>query len=87
MSWEMEIHQDLVLLNENLIELLERTPTLRDYFAGQALTDIASICTKEEAEEDKPGDPNVITEQAYGIADAMLKAREVKVDDGYGATD
>jgi hypothetical protein len=43
--------------------------TLRDYFAGQALSAIA---------DDYQSKPEWIAERAYYIADAMLKAREAK---------
>jgi hypothetical protein len=45
--------------------------TLRDWFAGQALAGLASYVTKGATFDD-------IAKDAYAIADAMLRAREVK---------
>lgn len=49
---------------------------LRDYFAGLALPSILNICTGDtqigESYED------YCAQQAYKVADAMLKARKVK---------
>jgi hypothetical protein len=45
--------------------------TLREYYAGQALAGLASYVTKGATFDD-------IAKDAYAIADAMLKAREVK---------
>ena len=47
--------------------------TLRDYFAAQAITG----CMTEYWNSDSYSDPmwTDIAKQAYGIADAMLKAR------------
>lgn len=48
--------------------------TLRDYFAGQALTSIASM------HHGTAFDPNGCATSAYEIADAMIKAREASND-------
>ena len=50
--------------------------TLRDYFAGQ----VAIGAMSEYWNGDRFNDPTFkdIAQQAYGIADAMLKAREQK---------
>ncbi len=45
--------------------------TLRDWFAGQAL---AGICAREE--EDICGSQQYLAENAYEIADAMMRARD-----------
>lgn len=46
--------------------------TLRDYFAGQALVAVSAMYCNPDAMERK------IAITAYGIADAMLAAREAK---------
>lgn len=46
--------------------------TLRDYFAGQALAGILPVLHKGIRREDIPK----MALDCYGIADAMLKARE-----------
>lgn len=46
--------------------------TLRDYFAGEVLSIIVSDFKYAQCK------PDVIASWAYGLADAMLKAREVK---------
>lgn len=49
--------------------------TLRDWFAGQALTAIVTVCihdTRENGETTK----QMIARKAYEVADAMLAARE-----------
>lgn len=45
--------------------------TLRDWFAGQAMAGLASYIVKGATFEN-------VVEDAYKMADAMLKAREVK---------
>ena len=45
--------------------------TLRDYFAARALTLVSASSKADRSVEE-------ITNRAYRIADAMLKAREVK---------
>ena len=54
--------------------MLERGMTLRDYFAAKAMQGMAgshAYCERGWDQADLAG-------QAYEIADAMLKAREVK---------
>lgn len=46
--------------------------TLRDYFAAQAITGIMG----SRAYVDGEWDTNIMAEQAYEIADAMLEARK-----------
>ena len=56
--------------------------TLRDYFAGQALVTLIMQDPKTTHALDNPNGrtwDDWITMNAYGIADAMLKAREVKL--------
>ena len=52
--------------------------TLRDYFAGQALAGLTSAIPSYKAEEDgTPTDTiNHMARASYGLADAMLAARE-----------
>jgi hypothetical protein len=49
----------------------EQGMTLRDWFAGQALTGMVSYVVEGATFEN-------VAEDAYKAADAMLKAREVK---------
>lgn len=49
----------------------ENPPDLRDYFAGQALTEVSSLISV-----DIPETLNVVARLAYAIADAMLLARK-----------
>ena len=69
--------------------------TLRDYFAAKAMQALLShhgayeedarFCSKKEALEREFALPNdVLGEYAYGVADAMLKEREVKAQDATG---
>lgn len=48
--------------------------TLRDYFAGQALVGLLTVCTRD----DHPGESylNYVSRLAYENADAMLRARK-----------
>lgn len=62
-----------------------RGMTLRDYFAGKAVKtafdNVVRRCiyyAEEEHQKNYEIPHNEIAEQAYGIADAMLKAREEK---------
>lgn len=55
---------------ENLPALPYNGMSLRDYFAGQALTGILL--------EHKAGNPEYFAKAAYDFADAMLKQREIK---------
>jgi hypothetical protein len=52
----------------------EQGMTLRDWFAGQALAGVTSSVNDEIS----VGQVEGIAEIAYALADAMLKAREVK---------
>lgn len=62
--------------------------SLRDYFAGQALQGLLASCTTDEAAFGDPNEEGMeysMAQQyrfgaqlAYGYADSMLKAREVK---------
>ena len=49
----------------------DRGMTLRDYFAGQALVEFASLVTVS-----KPETLNVVARLSYQMADAMLTARQ-----------
>ena len=49
--------------------------TLRDYFAAKALSGLISACSND-AQREGLGDPEHVAACAYGIADAMLKARQ-----------
>ncbi len=54
--------------------------SLRDYFAGQALTG-AMVMQIEAAKIESPSNENIVStlaEITYEIADAMLAAREAK---------
>ena len=57
-----------------LTPITDQGMTLRDYFAGQ----VAIGAMSEYWNGDRFNDPTFkdIAQQAYGIADAMLKARE-----------
>ena len=46
--------------------------SLRDWFAGRALTGLLSTYTTDEVAWEK------VAHRAYGLADAMLAAREAK---------
>lgn len=53
--------------------------SLRDYFAGQALSGIVFAMTAEDRRRFRDGySDGLAAETAYAIADAMLKAREPK---------
>lgn len=57
--------------------------TLRDYFAGQALAGLCASETEDDREVTIKQPALVYAEfaqQAYGLADAMLEAREVSND-------
>ena len=47
--------------------------TLRDWFAGQALVEVASLITVKQ-----PDTLNTVARLAYDLADAMLAARKAK---------
>jgi len=53
---------------------LAESMSLRDWFAGQALNAIASTLN----DGIRPDELHFLTLDAYGVADAMLAAREVK---------
>jgi len=44
--------------------------SLRDWFAGQALTGVIADCVNETTFQ-----PDVIAKRAYAVAEALLKAR------------
>lgn len=50
--------------------------TLRDYFAGQALSGITSATRAGDGGSQSSNAPSYIARQAYALADAMLAARE-----------
>lgn len=50
--------------------------TLRDYFAGQAIAGMLASAYWEQNANGNPETERAVTEQAYRMADAMLKARE-----------
>lgn len=55
--------------------------TLRDYFAGHVLQSLVSMSQSLAmitTDKDRNIIYNTLSESAYGIADAMLKAREAK---------
>ena len=51
--------------------------TLRDYFAGQALTSTMLLVTGHESEPGE-GMAQTFARRAYELADAMLEARKAK---------
>ena len=51
--------------------------TLRDYFAGQALTNV-DVRIPMSDDDDTPS-PRAIANYMYAMADAMLAAREAKL--------
>ena len=51
--------------------------TLRDYFAGQALTSTMRLVTGHESEPGE-GMAQTFARRAYELADAMLEARKAK---------
>jgi oligoendopeptidase F len=55
----------------------DRLPTLRDYFAAQALTGILSDLKYYDSNLESPFD---VAKFAYEYADAMLAAREKKAE-------
>ena len=59
-----------------IISLNQGGMTLRDYFAGQALTNVDLRITMSDL-DDTPS-PRAIANYMYVIADAMLAAREAK---------
>ena len=62
--------------NINSLACVDCGMSLRDYFAGQALTGILAYpSTEHETAEDF--DPAVVAGRSYAFADAMLKEREV----------
>jgi hypothetical protein len=52
--------------------------TLRDWFAGQAIGDLAIYSMQDEWARSGPEWRDAAAGEAYKFADAMLKAREVK---------
>ena len=61
---------------EDRVAIGTRGMTLRDYFAGQALTNI-DVRIPMSDDDDTPS-PRAIANYMYVIADAMLAAREEK---------
>ena len=61
---------------EDRVAIGTRGMTLRDYFAGQALTNVDLRITMSDL-DDTPS-PRAIANYMYVIADAMLAAREAK---------
>ena len=61
---------------EDRVAIGTRGMTLRDYFAGQALTDV-DVRIPMRDDDDIPS-PRAIANYMYVIADAMLAAREAK---------
>jgi len=51
--------------------------TLRDYFAGQAIGHIISVCATDTRLKNESA-PEAFARKSYEIADAMLAAREPK---------
>jgi hypothetical protein len=49
--------------------------SLRDYFAGEAMTAMLPLCNND-ARQEGLGYPEHIAAVSYGMADAMLKARQ-----------
>lgn len=46
--------------------------TLRDYFAGQVLPTVLTVCVNDKIDPET-GYPAHVAKQAYRVADAMLK--------------
>ncbi len=49
--------------------------TLRDYFAARAMQTLLDLCNRDSREEGLSY-PDHIAAVSYGVADAMLKARQ-----------
>ena len=49
--------------------------TLRDYFAAKAMSGMLANAGNEDSGSWQDAEPAVLANQAYGYADAMLKAR------------
>ena len=58
------------------IDHWESGMTLRDYFAGQAIGQIISVCTNDTHIAGESA-PDAFARKSYEIADAMITAREV----------
>ena len=63
--------------SRELVDAESRGMSLRDYFAGQALTNVDLRITMSDL-DDTPS-PLAIANYMYVIADAMLAAREAKL--------
>ena len=62
--------------NGELIAELNDGMSLRDYFAGQALTAIAADLEKLNGRRINPNSPGNAAIRSYEYADAMLRVRE-----------
>lgn len=49
--------------------------TLRDYFAGQAISEIISFCANDTRMKNESA-PEAFARKSYEIADAMIEARK-----------
>lgn len=67
------INNRLQSINERLLDIVERMPTLRDQFAMAALSAIMGLPVLGHADE---VGADARCEMAYVYADAMLAARE-----------
>lgn len=82
------IHPDLPSRLGGFINESDAGMTLRDYFAAKAIPALLELWHKDLSADDDPdfaglqltdnedGTPYMIAEEAYAVADAMLKARE-----------
>lgn len=60
------------------ISMTESGMSLRDYFAAKAMQGLIAIIHSSHASAGSNEGMSAISDTAYGIADVMLKAREVK---------
>ena len=68
---------DWVLYADAAAEIARLRHSLRDYFAGQAIGDIISVCANDTRLKNESA-PEAFARKSYEIADAMLAAREPK---------